>query len=60
MTSTNAAAQLGLDQLLGSIEVGKLADLVIWDESGELMMTICRGQIVFEKRRPTTNEHHRI
>ncbi|MCY7492766.1 N-acetylglucosamine-6-phosphate deacetylase [Bacillus safensis] len=50
MTSTNAAAQLGLDQQLGSIEVGKLADLVIWDESGELMMTICRGQIVFEKK----------
>lgn len=50
MTSTNAAIQLGLDQQLGSIEVGKQADLVIWDQSGELMMTICRGQIVFEKK----------
>ncbi len=41
MTSTNAAIQLGMDHQLGSIEVGKQADLVIWDESGELMMTIC-------------------
>lgn len=58
MTSTNAASQLGLEDQLGSIEVGKLADLVIWDDSGELMMTICRGQIVFEKRRQMTDEHH--
>lgn len=50
MTSTNAAIQLGIDQQLGSIEVGKQADLVIWDESGELMMTICHGQIVYEKK----------
>ncbi|WP_353854484.1 N-acetylglucosamine-6-phosphate deacetylase [Bacillus sp. Bos-x628] len=50
MTSTNAAKQLGLDHLLGSIETGKFADLVIWDESGELILTICRGQIVWEKR----------
>lgn len=50
MTSTNVASHLGLDHQLGSVEIGKLADLVIWDDSGELMMTICRGQIVWEKR----------
>lgn len=53
MTSTNAATQLGIDHQLGSIEVGKLADLVIWDEAGELMMTICHGQIVYEKKEAT-------
>lgn len=53
MTSTNAATQLGIDHQLGSIEVGKLADLVIWDEYGELMMTICHGQIVYEEKEAT-------
>ena len=57
MTSTNAAIQLGMDHQLGSIEVGKLADLVIWDDSGELMMTICRGQIAWTKGE-NTNENH--
>lgn len=49
MTSTNAAIQLGVDEQLGSIEVGKLADLVIWNDSGDLIMTICRGRIAWKK-----------
>ncbi|MGE6630173.1 N-acetylglucosamine-6-phosphate deacetylase [Bacillus sp. NPDC077027] len=50
MTSKNAAKQLGLDHQIGSIEVGKCADLVLWKESGELVLTICQGQIAWEEK----------
>lgn len=48
MTSGNAAAQLGLANK-GSIEVGKDADLAILDENSNVQMTICRGNIAYER-----------
>ena len=45
MASTNPAKLLGLDQL-GSIEVGKYADLVALDQQGEVKFIMIEGQVV--------------
>ncbi len=45
MASTNPAALLGLNDR-GSIEIGKRADLVAFDEKGELAFTVIGGQLV--------------
>jgi N-acetylglucosamine-6-phosphate deacetylase len=45
MASTNPAALLGLSDR-GSIEIGKRADLVAFDEKGELAFTMIGGQMV--------------
>ncbi|MEP6946095.1 MAG: N-acetylglucosamine-6-phosphate deacetylase [Acidobacteriota bacterium] len=45
MAATNPARLLGIDDLTGSIEVGKLADLVALDDHGNVRMTVVRGQI---------------
>ena len=44
MASTNPAQLLKLDQQIGSIEVGKDADLVAIDEQGAVRLTMLRGQ----------------
>lgn len=44
MAATNPARLLGLDQLRGSIEVGKDADLVAIDEQGLVRLTMVAGQ----------------
>ncbi|MEI4771480.1 N-acetylglucosamine-6-phosphate deacetylase [Psychrobacillus sp. FJAT-51614] len=48
MSSTNAAKQLKLSNK-GSIAEGLDADLVILNKDLHVQLTICRGQIVFEK-----------
>ncbi len=45
MASTNPARLLGIDGLTGSIEAGKFADLVVIDGTGNVTMTIVRGQL---------------
>ncbi|HET6670987.1 MAG TPA: N-acetylglucosamine-6-phosphate deacetylase [Pyrinomonadaceae bacterium] len=45
MAATNPARLLGLDQLRGSIEVGKDADLVAVDEQGAVTFTMVGGQL---------------
>ena len=47
MSSTKAATQLNLDPLMGSIEVGKLANLVILDDHYNIETTLVKGQVVF-------------
>jgi N-acetylglucosamine-6-phosphate deacetylase len=37
---------LGLEDQLGSIDVGKRADLVAFDEHGEVKFTMIGGQMV--------------
>jgi N-acetylglucosamine-6-phosphate deacetylase len=46
MASLNPAKLLGIDKDYGSIEVGKRADLVVLDESGNVKMTLVGGKIL--------------
>ncbi len=48
-SSLNAAINLGISNETGSIEKGKLADIILMDENFEVKMTIIEGQIVFSK-----------
>jgi N-acetylglucosamine-6-phosphate deacetylase len=41
--SINPAKAIGADNIIGSIEVGKRADLVILDKDREIVSTYCRG-----------------
>lgn len=47
--SLNPATLLGVDERKGSIEEGKDADIVIFDEDLEIHYTIIGGKIVYEK-----------
>ncbi|WP_424955137.1 N-acetylglucosamine-6-phosphate deacetylase [Jeotgalibacillus salarius] len=49
ITSENAARQVGVWDRKGSIEEGKDADFVVLDESYNVVMTICRGEVVYQK-----------
>ncbi len=48
MASGNPARLLGLDQVCGSIEIGKRADLVALDQNDKVKLTIIGGQLAFE------------
>jgi N-acetylglucosamine-6-phosphate deacetylase len=47
MSAVNPAKELGIFDRKGSIAVGKEADLVVIDESGDVWLTLCRGEIAF-------------
>lgn len=49
LASYNPAFKLGLDNEMGSIEVSKLADLVIFDEDFNVLKTFIKGREVFSK-----------
>ncbi len=49
LTSINPAKQLNCFDRKGSITCGKDADLVVLDDQYQVVMTICRGQIVYAK-----------
>jgi N-acetylglucosamine-6-phosphate deacetylase len=44
--SANPARLLGIDGDVGTIEAGKLADLVVFDEARQLVAVIAAGQLV--------------
>ena len=48
-TSLNAAMQLGISAETGSIEKGKLADLILLDDDYKVSMTIIEGEIVWQQ-----------
>lgn len=47
--SENPARLLGIDNTKGSLEVGKDADLVIWDFDDSVWATIVNGKVVYKK-----------
>ena len=52
--TTNPAKILGIDEKVGSIEIGKDADIVIWDNDpfelqSNVLVTIIDGKVVYEK-----------
>ena len=49
IASLNAAKSLGVSDLYGSIEVGKVADLAILDEDLSIFATYIGGKCVFER-----------
>ncbi|MGV3488703.1 MAG: N-acetylglucosamine-6-phosphate deacetylase [Tuberibacillus sp.] len=49
MGSVNPAVQLQVFDRKGSIKEGKDADLVVLNEQNEVVCTICRGKVAFEK-----------
>ncbi|QZY56433.1 N-acetylglucosamine-6-phosphate deacetylase [Crassaminicella profunda] len=55
MASINPAKAIGVDNQLGSIQKGKIADFVIFDEDMNVICTIIDGNIVYEVK---TNEDY--
>lgn len=49
MTATNPSKQLKIADEKGSIAAGKDADLVILDDSYHVVMTICRGEVAYDR-----------
>jgi N-acetylglucosamine-6-phosphate deacetylase len=47
MASSNPARLLGIDRDCGSIEEGKRADLVAFNEQGEVQLSVITGQVAF-------------
>ncbi|MDQ0207320.1 N-acetylglucosamine-6-phosphate deacetylase [Alkalicoccobacillus murimartini] len=49
MASLNPAKQLHVSHRKGSIAVGKDADIVILNEHNEVLLTFCRGHLVYKR-----------
>ncbi|WP_028983057.1 N-acetylglucosamine-6-phosphate deacetylase [Sporolactobacillus terrae] len=49
MGAINPALQCGVFDHKGSLEAGKDADLIVLNEKNELVLTICRGTIAYQK-----------
>ena len=49
MASSNPAKILGVYDRKGSIEVGKDADFVVLNKDYEIIMTICKGRVEYQK-----------
>lgn len=49
MASLNPSKLLGLEKQIGSIKIGKQADLVVVDQNFEVFMTIIQGKMIYKK-----------
>ncbi|PLS18743.1 N-acetylglucosamine-6-phosphate deacetylase [Bacillus sp. M6-12] len=49
ITSVNPAKQIGVYDRKGSIHPGKDADIIMVNDSGEIILTICRGEVCHEE-----------
>lgn len=50
LASINPARLIGYDQSKGSIEVGKDADIILFDENLNVELTILEGRIIYSGR----------
>lgn len=50
MTAENPAKKVGIFDRKGSIEVGKHADFVLLNDEMDIVYTICRGQVSYQKK----------
>jgi N-acetylglucosamine-6-phosphate deacetylase len=57
MASLNPAKLLGAEKTRGSIEAGKLADLVALDEQGNVKLCLTAGQVAFGDFQPAPARH---
>lgn len=55
MVAKNPARQLGIEKTKGSIAVGKDADIVIFDENYNIMLTLCCGKINYMAQKMQQN-----
>ena len=49
MATISPAKMMGLDSFTGSLEVGKDADITIWDDDFNALETIVKGTTVYKK-----------
>ncbi len=49
MSSLNAARAIGASAARGSLEAGKLADLVLLDRELDVLLTVAEGNVVYER-----------
>ncbi len=49
MASINPAKNIGVENVRGSIKVGKFADFAVLNENFDVMMTIVEGRVVYQK-----------
>lgn len=49
LASLNPATVIGVNENKGSIEIGKDADLVVWNERLEAQFTILEGKIIYQR-----------
>ncbi|WP_077601548.1 N-acetylglucosamine-6-phosphate deacetylase [Oceanobacillus sojae] len=49
MTAENPAKQVGIFDKKGSIEIGKDADFVLLNDEMDIVYTVCRGKIAYQK-----------
>jgi N-acetylglucosamine-6-phosphate deacetylase len=55
MTAVNPAQKIGVFDRKGSIATGKDADFVVLNENNEVVMTFCRGKLVWRQAPMNTN-----
>lgn len=51
MTAENPAKELGIFDRKGSLALGKDADVIALGETGEVLLTLCRGHIAYQKEK---------
>ncbi len=49
MASINPAKNIGVENVRGSIKVGKFADFAVLNENFDVMMTIVEGRVIYQK-----------
>jgi len=51
MASINPAKLIGVDEKKGSLTKGKDADLVVFDEQVNIVMTVVGGRVVYKREK---------